>query len=327
MKHTILLAFAMSAAALLALPGCGLFRQSMDENEYGIAVDSLGYDTVAQEREIVLAGRYGTLHLTPGNRRALLNGDVIWLLNAPKLDEDGELRVSRLDVEKVIRPLLDGYVGAKRPVRVVLLDPGHGGKESGAVGSKYKEKDLNLALALKIRSELERRGFEVKMTREDDRQLSLDERGKMAAAVGADVFVSVHHNAVGGKSRATGVETYAVTPAGADSTHDNGGRATGPRPGNAFDPANVNLARNIQSRMNAVTGGPDRGMKFARFRVIVLSECPGALIEAGFISEPAEEEAIGSEERQNKVAWAVAEGIDGFRSLMEDAEEAAAAAE
>ena len=248
------------------------------------------------------------LQCAPETRRAVFDGTVVWLPEAPTVDVFGRLRLSELDREKLLTPLLAERPAIRRPVRKILIDPGHGGAEPGAVGGKFQEKHLNLALARKIRDELNRRGFEAVMTRDADTTLSLEERGRMPGRIGADLFLSVHHNA--GKPDAAGVETFAMTPAGAESTH--GGHEERAFPGNAFDAANVRLAYEIQRRLSAAVGGPDRGMKFARFRVLTLAECPGALIEAGFVSHPVEEAAIASEERQLRAARAGADAVEAF---------------
>ena len=111
------------------------------------------------------------------------------------------------------------------------------------------------------------------------------------------------------------METYALTPAGAISTNGRGIVSENPLPGNRFDAANLILAREIQSRLYTATGGPDRGVRFARFRVLAKAQCPAILIEAGFISNPQEEEVIAGEERQAKVVKAVADGVVEFNRL------------
>ena len=279
-----------------------------------IPVTATGFECTEANGTVSLHHRGNTVVLRPNTLRAEFNGGVIHLLHKPTRDSDGPLLLHRQDVEKVITPLLTGKTGISRKRKTILIDPGHGGQELGALGERHQEKKLNLILGRKVAEELVRRGFKVKMTRPADIDLSLDERAAMTGELQADLFLSIHHNASTAR-QATGVETYALTPAGAISTNGRGIVSEDPLPGNRFDAANLILAREIQSRLYTATGGPDRGVRFARFRVLAKAQCPAILIEAGFISNPQEEEVIAGEERQAKVVKAVADGVVEFNRL------------
>lgn len=303
MKQTVLLCGA-AAAVGLAFAGC--------HSPVSREIRALGVRSEVSEQSCTLHRNGNSITIYPGSLRADFNGGRVYLVEPAQRTEgkSGVYSLSEANLKKVVAPLLNREVAPAKPVKLILVDPGHGGGDTGAVGLKHQEKALNLALAQKVRDELVRRGFTVKMTRDADREVSLDARGNLSGALKADLFISVHHNASGSRT-GTGVETFAMTPHGCAST---GGGAVPKQAAlsNRYDGANLNLAQEIQSRLVQATGGPDRGVKFARFRVLVKAHCPAVLIEAGFITTPEEESAIADPVRQRKVAAAVADGVEAF---------------
>ncbi|WP_337747282.1 N-acetylmuramoyl-L-alanine amidase [Victivallis vadensis] len=303
MKQTILLCGA-AAAVGLTFAGC--------HSPVSREIRALGVQSEASERSCTLRRNGNFITIYPGSLRANFNGGWVHLVEPAQRTEgkSGVYSLSEANLKKVVAPLLNREVAPAKPVRMILIDPGHGGSETGATGAKHQEKTLNFALAQKIRDELVKRGFTVKMTRDTDKDVSLDARGNLSGTLKADLFISVHHNAAGNRT-GTGVETFAMTPDGCRST---GGGAVPKQAtlSNRYDGANLNLAQEIQSRLVKATGGPDRGVKFARFRVLVKAHCPAVLVEAGFITTPKEELAIADPARQRKVAAAVADGVEAF---------------
>ena len=295
--------------------GCGLFRTVEYKTDNGIALEKTDFDFNYDEdnKKIYLTGPGGTMLMDVNRRISHFNGTKIWLFTPAKIDKDGILRISENDIEKIIIPLLGKKYSLPSPVKRIVIDAGHGGNDNGAAGLKYKEKDLNLALSRKIKSALEAKGFEVIMTRNEDIFLSLEERSKFAKEQKADLFLCIHHNASPATKTAAGIETFSLSAPHVNSTHDKKGIVpAGILPGNTFDNANINLSYQIQSYIINNLPVNDRGMKFARFRVLVNAPCPAILLEAGFVSNPAEEIAAGSDERQNKIAKSVAEAIQLF---------------
>lgn len=179
------------------------------------------------------------------------------------------------------------------PKRVVCLDPGHGGEDSGAVGaSGTQEKAVNLAVALLARDLLSGMGYSVVLTREDDRFLSLDERAKVAADAGADALVSVHHNSAL-TSEANGTEVFFCR-----------GSARGSQ-----------LAQAVYDRLIALLGTRPRGVKPSRLRVpcqAAKAHIPACLVEVAFLSNPEEERLAADPDFQARAAQAIAEGVDRF---------------
>ena len=201
----------------------------------------------------------------------------------------------------------------KSAVRRIVLDPGHGGKDTGKINApyKYNEKAATLDTAARLRLLLEKQGFEVVFTRTKDVFVELDDRPAVAASVKADLFISLHYNAgPAGDTSSGGIETYCLTPAGQKSTNAGKARSTtGVEPGNRFDNANMALAWGIQRRLLAGTGAEDRGVRRARFAVLRTLSCPGVLIEGGFMSSRKEGAQIADAAYRQKIAEAVAAGI------------------
>lgn len=146
--------------------------------------------------------------------------------------------------------------------QTIVLDPGHGGHDPGAVGCGIEEEDVVLDIALRTRDLLRADGYTVHMTRTDDRFISLSGRSSFSNDRGASRFVSIHANANAG-TPATGTETFVYTSASSTS-RDLGGK--------------------LQSEMISAWGLRDRGLKFANFSVIRRTAAPAALTETGFIN-------------------------------------------
>lgn len=169
--------------------------------------------------------------------------------------------------------------------RVIGLDPGHGGDDPGAIGpGGTYEKDITLALALRVRDLLTEAGARVVMTREEDRWVGLYDRAGVVNEAGADVFVSIHLNAAP-SGNISGVEIY---------RHPAGEAA---------------FARALHQRMLDATGLPNRGLVAADFVVLRETRMPGALLECAYLSNPREEQLIKTEDFQERVAGAIFEAL------------------
>ncbi|MCI9119047.1 MAG: AMIN domain-containing protein [Flavonifractor sp.] len=174
----------------------------------------------------------------------------------------------------------------------IVVDPGHGGARPGAVypnaeGVDIIERDLTLAISLKLRDRLLEAGYNVVMTRETDIDVDLYERAEIANAVNADLFVSVHCNASGTVPTYQGIYTYYFP----DSKRGE------------------KLARTIQPPLCALTGAIDRGVSKANFVVLRETEMCAVLVETGFMSNVEELTRLCDPEYQEKVAWGIAEGV------------------
>jgi len=304
-------------AAILLLLGVGALLPAASTDYYlGESVRQLGLrdaprqagDGRSSERYVSRAGI--SLYADYSKEFILVDGVKV-LLDDPIGSQRGHLTLSRRDYDKVFVPLF--WELPKDPVRRIVLDPGHGGKDTGKVNGPYKytEKAATLDTAARLKILLEKQGFEVVFTRTRDVFVDLDDRPALAAKAKADLFISLHYNAgPAGDSSSDGIETYCLTPAGQKST--NAGKAkstTGVEPGNRFDTANMALGWGIQRRLVKSTGADDRGVRRARFAVLRTLTCPGVLIEGGFMSSRKEGALIADAAYRQKIAEAVAAGI------------------
>ena len=304
-------------AAILLLLGVGASLPAASTDYYlGESVRQLGLrdaprqagDGRSSERYLSRAGI--SLYADYSKEFILVDGVKV-MLDDPIGSQRGHLTLSRRDYDKVFVPLF--WELPKVPVRRIVLDPGHGGKDTGKVNGPYKytEKAATLDTAARLKILLEKQGFEVVFTRTKDVFVDLDDRPALAANAKADLFVSLHYNAgPAGDSSSDGIETYCLTPAGQKST--NAGKAkstTGVEPGNRFDTANMALGWGIQRRLVKSTGADDRGVRRARFAVLRTLTCPGVLIEGGFMSSRKEGALIADAAYRQKIAEAVAAGI------------------
>lgn len=173
----------------------------------------------------------------------------------------------------------------------VVIDPGHGGSDPGAVANNLQEKEINLTIAKKVSTNLTKKGVTVIMTRSTDEYLGLVERAQKGTATRATIFVSLHCNSAESTS-AQGVETYYYI--------------------NSDNPYDEALATYIQEAVIEATGAKDRGVKSANFSVLRNSEIPAALIEMGFISNSSEAAMLDDADYQNKIATGVTNGIINF---------------
>lgn len=219
--------------------------------------------------------------------------------------------------------------GAARPVRTVIIDPGHGGGDTGAVGrAGTMEKDVNLAVARELKQYLERAGdLKVVLTRQRDESLDLDARAEAANAAGGDLFISLHCNSWF-DDQAQGFETYFLSPASSDwarsvEAAENGAAPGGREPGdvefivwelvqNRFITQSSRFAEYLQARACLELGSPDRGVRQAGFRVLVGAYMPAVLVELGFLSHADEEQRLGERGYQRQLARAIGEAVLGF---------------
>jgi len=181
--------------------------------------------------------------------------------------------------------------GRKPADITIVLDPGHGGADAGALSPHgIEEKDANLRTAKAVRRELLDLGFRVTMTREDDTAVPLYDRPKAAHRVGADAFVSIHHNAPPCNRDPRTLRYHATY---------------------AWNPLGDALGKCINARMAAALGATlaNNGVPRANYAVTRNPEIPSCLVEVDFITSPEGEEASWSPDRRRQVAKAVAAGI------------------
>lgn len=216
----------------------------------------------------------------------------------------------------------------------VVIDAGHGGDDHGAAGpGGLLEKDLVLDVAKRLSVRLRERGLRVVMTREHDHYVSLQSRTAAANASGGDLFLSVHANAAPSR-KARGIETYFASLEATDeaasslasrenaafreapAAPDAGADALGAILGDLIDSEHFRdsdeFARLAHGELSAIDPVPARGVKQAPFTVLMGVEMPATLVEIGFITNPAEEQALGSTDRQEEIASALERAVHEF---------------
>lgn len=226
-------------------------------------------------------------------------------------------------------PLMSRQLGLG--IRRIVLDPGHGGAHPGAIGrTGLTEKQLTLTLARGLRERLGERGYEVLLTREDDRTMGLEERTEFANREGADLFVSLHVNSARSR-KLRGFETYyldlVTDPSAAETAarENAAGRTSLADLDGMLDEIVRNdykressaLAESIQDALvMQVSKGYDEvkdlGVKSAPFVVLVGARMPAVLVETSFISNPEEEERLGSDDYRGRVVEAIELGIQNY---------------
>lgn len=239
-------------------------------------------------------------------------------------------RTGRPEVPETLR-----HSEVVRPVRTVVIDPGHGGKDPGAQGPNgLVEKQITLRLAKRLRGELERRGFRVVLTREDDRTLDLEERTALAEGARGDLFVSLHCNAAE-RTTLSGIETWSLDAE--DERHDDdvAARENGV-PADQTDVLQRTVASlriseaalpsallaesvhgRILARVRAAHGDVvDLGAKKGPFYVLFLSSMPAVLVETGFVTSPLEAKRLADASYLQSLAEGIAAGIADYRERL-----------
>jgi N-acetylmuramoyl-L-alanine amidase len=171
----------------------------------------------------------------------------------------------------------------------VVIDPGHGGPDPGAVGiGGLRETDVVLDISLQVAQLLEAKGVQVTMTRTADVDVDLPPRVAIANRIGATAFVSIHANAISmSRPEVNGIETFFFS-----------------------DPRSARLASRIQQQvLNVSPGSPDRGVRRGRFFVIRRTTMPSALVETGFVTGEIDAPRLANASHRRRLALAIAAGI------------------
>ncbi|MBQ9770370.1 MAG: N-acetylmuramoyl-L-alanine amidase [Lentisphaeria bacterium] len=276
-----------------------------------------GMKVYIKDNTLMLYSRYYKAVFNTKSRAGSFNGVKLHWFFLP-FQYKNAYYISEQDFLFLLDPLIRQRSLKGRPVRTIMIDAGHGGKDTGAIGvNKKKEKDITLAIALKLRRKLIKLGYTVWLTRAGDTFPSLDRRVALwkGARPKPDLFISIHCNAAANRT-VRGMETFAVTPLNVPSTADKK-PVKNAYPGQSFNKYNTLLAYSIQrSLIKNLPYSPDRGVKHARFYVIRNVSCPAVLIETGFVSNWAECTRLSSDVYQDKVATAILRGIINYSARV-----------
>ena len=234
----------------------------------------------------------------------------------------------------------DSPLPSGKPLERIVLDPGHGGSETGAIApGGTNEKDVTLAIAKILKRFIEDQlGIRVFLTRDGDSTVSLEERAALANNRKADLFVSLHCNASWSKE-AHGSETFILSLKSTDTEarklaffentfEEEDERKQAPAVENddlkmiLWDMAQVeylkesaSLAELVQKELNILLGTKDRGIKQAPFRVLMNVAMPAVLVETAFLSNGQESQMLKNDEFQRKIAYAIFLGIKRYGEL------------
>ena len=203
----------------------------------------------------------------------------------------------------------------KQPVRerpLVMVDAGHGGGDGGAVWNGIIEKNLALALAQKLKMQLEKLGMEVRMTRSKDVFVSLENRAAMTNQAQADVFISVHLNSSATETGVRGIETYYCTSKSLGAARLLQAALNLPSLAGLRDRRGEKLAAAVQRMTCQSTGAANRGIKERAYTVVHGVTCPAVLVECGFISNPKEAALLKTRAYQDKLTAGIARGVAAY---------------
>lgn len=262
-------------------------------------------ETNRSEKLISLENRKFKLSFTLNQQKCAIN-KVHFYLSDPVKKHDGMIHISQRDLSSLLDPVLrPSHIANTKPVNTVILDAGHGGQDQGAKGL---ESALTLAIVKKTRAQLENKGYRVVLTRDSDSDISLADRLQTINREKNAILISLHFNA--GKADAHGMETYVVSarkqhPAAASS---------------------VALATAVHSRCLMRMNNPhnnkhnfqtlDRGIRHAKFRLLVESPHPTILIEAGFLTHLEEAKKISEDDYQDSLANSITQGIRVYQKSI-----------
>jgi N-acetylmuramoyl-L-alanine amidase len=322
--------YAEGKTLMITLPHLGAtpFTQNFPNDPN---IDNVRYALVDNKVALIVTTRYALQAAGVGYSFALLEADEtgnerFYIDFSPSLAGTAVKSAQGMQVQDMS--------SAQMPTaqqKVVLIDPGHGGGDPGTLSDWAVEKDVVLSISLKVKAYLEAYGIQVQMTRSDDTYPELEQRAN-AATTDINLFVSIHANAAGA-TKANGIETWVFgEPLNdellAQAIRENGGGAEGQaRTQEALNVAqgitksilgetqlaySQDLAGIVQGKMIAATGAKDRGVRSNSFYILRNAQSPAILIETGFVSNAEEGQRLATNDYQDTLARAIAEGIVQF---------------
>ncbi len=269
-------------------------------------------------KKIILEDRHFKITIKVGSKECYMNRVLFILSHAPTIHK-GQVLISRTDLNTLIDPVIrPAFIKRARNFKTVVIDPGHGGKDPGSRGYYSDEKYYTLKVARLLRDMLQRKGYNVVMTRDSDVFISLANRVRIANRYPNAIFICIHFNS--GQSKAHGIETFTISPVGVPHL----GRSYRPGdskavPGNIMGSASIALATAVHSRTLMYLhkyNMADRGIKHARFNVLTGIKIPAILLEGGFLSNRTEATKIHSLTYQKALASGIVRAIDIYRSAI-----------
>ncbi len=220
---------------------------------------------------------------------------------------NAQLQLPKSPIVRTLKPERESTL-IKPPLLVqnffILIDPGHGGHDTGTQSiskPRYQEKSLNLVTAQFVKNYLQQLGYQVLMTREEDKFVSLDKRAQIANERKPTLFVSIHYNSAP-SAEAQGIEVFFYQPK--DKSQKD--RAL----------KSKRLAQAILKNVVENTKAKSRGVKQANYAVIRETNMPAVLIEGGFVTNEAELQNLKDPLYLKKIAWGIVRGIEEYLSKL-----------
>ncbi|MEX2045159.1 MAG: N-acetylmuramoyl-L-alanine amidase, partial [Opitutus sp.] len=308
------------AAASPAPAASGLPRRKFGGVDYvGVAEAArrlgLQLSWIVRGQKLTLTGPGVKVVMESEARETQANGLRVFL-GEPVRAASGQLFVGVIDFERCLAPVLRPDLGGW-PVpaaKIVVLDPGHGGRDTG---TSIHEKAFALDVARRAKKLLEAAGYNVALTRDEDVFVGLAQRSAFASVSRADLFVSIHFNALVNDTKTSGVEIYTFPPQGQRSTNSwSPGRKIDAEPAaspaNRQDHWNTVLAHALHRRLVGDLKAMDRGKKLMHLGVLRGLACPGVLVECGFLTSETEARKIGSPGYRQQIAETLVAGIRDY---------------
>ena len=265
------------------------------------------------QKSLRLKNANTTIELTEHSVDATINGLRVFL-GEPVVIRDGQLYLGESDAEDLLAPILTPHVlKPRRPLKTIVIDPGHGGSDPGNQNHRLKlsEKTYTLDVARRLETLLKAQGYRVILTRKSDRAMDLEARTALANKARADLFISIHFNAFS-RSDVAGTETYVMTPrhqrSSPQAERDRSMVSTR-YPANAHDHWNASLGFQIHRSMVTSLRSADRGLKRFRYSVLRTIDCPAVLVEAAFLSNDAEGRRVSTAAYRQRIAESIATGV------------------
>ena len=243
-----------------------------------------------------------SLELGPGPLSMRLGGIPLALAHPLARDTKGNLLLSRSDwvmwLDPILRPT---YIQKREVISTVVIDAGHGGRDTGASFDGTSEKQVVLLVAQALKQQLETIGLRVVLTRDSDIFVSDQQRVDTTADMQQAVFLSLHVNSA--DPSACGPEVYRLAPP-RDARH--------PAPGNGEDARNAALAYAVESALSSVAGRVSAGCCYAHYTLLSSLRIPAVWVELGYATNDREGKLLNSPEYREKLAQAIARGVATF---------------
>ena len=323
MRRAFLLTWALLVAAISIAPAA---TQQGDWTLYKVGGrDYVSVENIAEfyalgdvqqtSNDFLLKGALRSLRGQANSVEFYIN-NLKFNLSYPVAECSGHLCVSRMDLTKLIEPVMrPGRIKDADKIDTVVLDAGHGGQDNGAYSPFGYEKTFTLDVVNRARILFLQAGFKVILTRSTDSFISLYDRVKIANRQQNALFLSVHFNAGGA---GTGLETYTLSPRGVPSMAADGPSVTDlvALPGHINDSENIALATATHASMVVRSRMYDRGIKRARFVVIRDITIPGVLVEGGFLTNMNDAKLIATPAYRQQMAASLLQAVQNYRRAV-----------